>query len=203
VKKIFSSCLVISFAAALAASGMDKPEAKEGGEAPPNGVSHRTVPLRVNAVFATKKGDQKLSSIPYSFTCLALDEPLFGPGNSTSVRLGTEVPIPVTTYNITDKGSSGPATSFQYRSVGTNIECSAQALSDNRFLLAMKFEQSAIGDNVKMPGKDLSVEIPMFKTRVAVVRTVFRDGQTQSALVGTEPNSGETATLDVTVNVVK
>jgi hypothetical protein len=43
----------------------------------------------------------------------------------------------------------------------------------------------------------------MFKTRNTTMQTLFRDGQTIQELVGTDSNDGQTATLDVTVNVMK
>ena len=42
----------------------------------------------------------------------------------TSLRIGTEVPIPVTTFAAANTGSStfAPATSFNYKNVGVNLE---------------------------------------------------------------------------------
>src|SRR4029079_1035099 len=119
-----SIVLVMSLppAFALAAPAPERP-ASPSVEAP-----SRSIPLRVQARFTTKKGEKKLSSIPYTMTCLATDQPLFGAG-TTLLRFGTEVPVAVTTFSTTEsKGGSAPATSWQYRNVGANIECSAQIM---------------------------------------------------------------------------
>ena len=47
-------------------------------------------------------------------------------GKKTSLKIGTEVPVPVTTFSAQNTGGIGgtfaPATSFQYRNVGVNLE---------------------------------------------------------------------------------
>jgi hypothetical protein len=225
VKKTFFACTALMLLSVSASKAVEIPDAPETSnpytpqgdkpvvlptvksedtQAPPprRGVQ---VPLYVKAVFATRVGEKKTSSIPYSFTCLATDEPVPRSSGSglTVVRFGTEVPIPVTTFSASSGNSTfTPATSFQYRNVGANIECAAQWLPDKRALVSMKFEQSSIGENVSVD-KERSINVPMFKTRVAMFLTVFRDGQTESALVGTDPNTGETSSLDVTVTVMK
>ena len=47
-------------------------------------------------------------------------------GKKTALKIGTEVPVPVTTFTAAATGGAGstfaPATSFQYRNVGVNLE---------------------------------------------------------------------------------
>ena len=51
------------------------------------------------------------------------------------LRMGVEVPVPVTIVRRFTRVGLGPSpqTSFQYRNVGTNIDCSADSLDDGRF----------------------------------------------------------------------
>jgi hypothetical protein len=179
------SCAVLLFAAITAADADETTQPKK---------TPHVVPLQVHVVLTTRLGDKKLSSVPYAFTCLTADEP--SASARTHVRLGTELPIPVTKAG---DGSSGPTTSFQYRAIGTKIECQGGLLADGRFSLDLQFEQGSLEGTSKVG----DVEAPIFKTRVADLHTIFRDGQTIQALTGADPTTGEVSTLDVTVTTLK
>jgi hypothetical protein len=172
--------------------------AASADEAPSSRKTPQVVPLQVQAVLMTRMGDKKLSNVPYSFTCLAADEP--SAGARSSIRLGTELPIPVTTVpSAAATDSTSSSTSFQYRNVGTVIECTGTLLTDGRFSLHLRFEQGSV-EGMSKAG---TVEVPIFKTRVADLRTIFRDGQTIHVFAGADPSTGEVSSLDVTVTVLK
>jgi hypothetical protein len=201
MNRLLILCLAGVFAAGTATAD---PPAAPPDAAKPAAVPRRMraeIPLRVQAHFQTSLGEKKTSSIPYSLTCLAMDEP-GSPRGGSFVRIGTEIPIPVTTAGA---GTETPTTSFQYRNVGTNIECGAETMPDGRYLLTLKYEQSSIyTSDGKMPTLlTPGLNVPAFKTWVTTLRTAFRDGQTIQTTAGTDPNTGETATLDVTLSVMK
>jgi type II secretory pathway component GspD/PulD (secretin) len=68
-------------------------------------------------------------------------------GKKTSLRIGTEVPIPVTTFTATQAGTStfAPATSFNYKNVGVNLEITPKVNPNGDISLEMDAEFSTIG----------------------------------------------------------
>jgi len=149
----------------------------------------KVVALRVQAVFATRAGEKSRSRVPYEFTCLTGSAP-------TSLRIGTEVPIAI------KQTKEGERTDWQYRNVGTNIRCEAKLLDDGRYRVSLNFEQSSIHTaEAKLTGAQ--PDVPLFNTWVLVSGDIYKDGQTIQSALGTDPNSGESATLDVTVKVMK
>src|SRR6185295_9655529 len=115
------------------------------------------------------------------------------------LRMGVEVPVPVTTFA---DASSTPQTSFQYRNVGTNIDCSADTLDEGRFRVFLTVEQSSIPTaSDKKAGQTL--DLPMFRTFNAIVPVILRDGQTTQYVVATDPVNGESVRLDVALTVLK
>ena len=67
-------------------------------------------------MIARYQGDKKLASLPYTL--------VVGTGGArTRMRMGVDTPIPVTSFVSVRAGWPKPPTSFQYRNVGTNIDC--------------------------------------------------------------------------------
>ena len=59
--------------------------------------------------------------------------------------MGVEVPITVTSFSKSDDAKSGAVTSFQYKNVGTNIDCWAEDRSgDGLFQVGLSVENSSI-----------------------------------------------------------
>ena len=112
--------------------------------------------------------------------------------------------MPVTTFAPSSGagGSSSPQTSFQYRNVGTNIDCSADSLEDGRFRLFLAVEQSSVPSAPERKQGQAS-DLPMFRTFNAMVPLVLRDGQTTQYVAATDPVTGESVRLDVTLSVLK
>jgi hypothetical protein len=97
----------------------------------------------------------------------------------------------------------------QYQDVGANLDGHAEKAADGRFYLRLNVEKSS----VYAPGagqKPASVggnEIPsgqpiiqQFRTQVSLL---IRDGQTIQSTVATDPVTGHTLKVDVTLNVIK
>ena len=102
-------------------------------------------------------------------------------GKKTTLRIGTEVPVPVTTFQTTASvpgQAFTPATSFQYRNVGVNLELTPKVHASGEITLEMAAEFSLLGPTTTLAGSDL----PTFLTRNVNGTLRFRDGET--SLVG-------------------
>ncbi len=164
--------------------------AQEKSEAP---AKPRTVTaLRVQLVLSRYKGEQKLSSRPYMMTLVN--------NRQTTLRQGTEVPIAVATF---DK-EQGPATSYQYRNVGSTITCTADPVEAGRYDLQVAVEDSSLGDTRTVgPVNQKAVEAPVFLTRNVSGHALVRDGETVALYSATDATNGEVTKLDVTLTVLK
>jgi Bacterial type II and III secretion system protein len=182
-----ASVLLLAVAVPLAAE-----EKAEGNKA------QKTIMLNVQMVMTTRQGEKKIRSLPYSFPCMTDGD------QGANIRIGVEVPIAITQFG-DPKGREElkKSTSFQYRNVGTNIRCSADALDDGRFKLNLNVEQSSIYEDVKLPAAAATDLAPMFRTWTAIFKEALRDGQTVQAITSSDPFGGDTTTLDVTLKVVK
>jgi hypothetical protein len=147
------------------------------------------IPLRVQLVLSRYQGEKKISSIPYTMSVVANDR------DKTSLRMGVEVPIP-----------AGPnSTSYNYRSVGTNIDCSAQTIEAGVFRLDFVVAESSIFVTEKEAAGTVSrvTGMPAFRSFTSTFNVLMKDGQTQQHTSATDPVSGEVLRVDVTVNVLK
>jgi general secretion pathway protein D len=101
-------------------------------------------------------------------------------GKKTSLRIGTEVPVPVTTFQATQTGGTTftPATSFQYRNVGVTLDLTPRVNASGDISLELVAEFSILGENRDVGGTIL----PTFLTRNVNGILRLRDGET--SLVG-------------------
>ncbi len=96
-----------------------------------------TLPSTILATFLQTEGNTKILASPR----LRAAE-----GKKTSLKIGTEVPVPVTTFTAAQTGGTGgtfaPATSFQYRNVGVNLELTPRVTPNGDIVLEMAAEFS-------------------------------------------------------------
>jgi len=149
------------------------------------------VPLKVQLVVSRQLGDKKISSLPYTLWVTANDR------RSTNVRMGVQVPV-VTTA-MTKEGVSTP--SYSYRDVGTNIDCTAATQGDGVFSLEIKVNDSSLSFDAKESATLKG--IPAFRNFASSFSILLKDGQTAQYASATDPVSGETLKVDVTLNVLK
>ena len=102
-------------------------------------------------------------------------------GKQTTLRIGTQVPIPVTTFTATQPGANfAPATSFQYRNVGINMELTPRVNAEGEVTFdPIAAEFSLIGQDRDVGG---GLKVPEFLTREMKGTLRIRDGET--ALIG-------------------
>jgi Flp pilus assembly secretin CpaC len=142
------------------------------------------IPLKVTIVIARFTGEKKTASLPFTLTVITNER--------TSLRMGSEVPIP----------SGSAQTAYTYRSVGTNIDCGANVREDGRFRLVLTITDSQIFSDQK-PGPGVMSGIPSFQSFTSNTTLMLADGQSTQFTTATDKVSGEVVRVDVTVNVVK
>jgi hypothetical protein len=186
--------------AVLPAVALAQQKPETAGDDAARGPSGHSTPLKVQVVVTKLQGDRKVGSLPYSFTCNSEGPP-------TRLRMGIEVPIATKTSEHT--------ASFQYRNVGTNIDCRARSVGQGRFHLELTVEQSSIysspgasggGDGASQvrPAAAASLEsAPLFRTFNAHFAAVLRDGQQAEYTSATDPVSGEVMKIDVSLAVLR
>jgi hypothetical protein len=145
--------------------------------------------LRVQLVITRFQGEKKLASLPYTFVVTT-------GGSRARMRMGVDTPIPVTT---TSSDTGKPTTSYQYKTVGTNIDCAANDRGEGRYQLNIGVENSSA-----LTGVGASVEgAPLFRRFETNLDPLLRDGQSLQTVASTDPVTGEVVKIDVTLNVVK
>jgi hypothetical protein len=152
----------------------------------------RLVPLRVQITIARFVGEKKASNLPFTLLVNA------GQPGKTSLRMGIEVPVRVGPFPDKD----GKGTSYNYRNVGTNIDCHADALDDARFNLDIRAEQSSVGTTADTLTA-VAADLPFFRTFNTSFNALLRDGQTATHVAATDPVSGESVRIEVGITVVR
>ena len=97
-------------------------------------------------------------------------------GKKAELRIGTEVPIPITTFTAATSGigTFAPATSFQYRNVGVNLTVTPEISASGDVTLEVLAEFSLLGDDRAVG----DILIPTFLTRNVTNTIRLRDGET-------------------------
>jgi hypothetical protein len=162
--------------ALLAAATAAAQEPADGATQPRRGQT----PLQLRLLLSRQQGDKTVKRLPYTLVCVA------NAARRTSLRMGVEVPV-----------SLGEGKGIQYRNVGTNIDCQAAALDDGSFKLDLAVEQSSVDDTVRGDGATL------FQTFNSTFAAVLRDGQQAVYTAATDPVTGQEATIEVSLKVMK
>ena len=151
------------------------------------------VPLKVQLVVSRYAADKKISSLPYTLWVTANDK------RTTNVRMGVQVPIAMTA---TGKEGVTSTPSYQYRDVGTSIDCQVNGPADGLFSLDLRLSDSSVSFDPKDSGQSVK-GVPAFRNFTSNFNIMVKEGQTAQYASATDPVSGETLKVDVTVNVLK
>jgi hypothetical protein len=186
--QIRTSTMAVLAALAVVATGASS-RAQEKPPPPPKPL----IPLQVTVVISRYQGeraDKRTSSLPFTMRVNANDRP-------TSVRMGADVPVPTSAFS---KEAGAVVNSYSMRSIGTNIDCSAEAIEGGRYVLQLTVSDSQI----QPPQKDMPATLPLGSQSFSSThRLVIRDGETIQQTAATDKSTGETIKVDVTLNVVK
>jgi len=172
---------------ALAGAGAPPPQSAETAAAP-EGPSTPFEQLEVEVVLSRYRGQERVAHLPYTLRLGG-----GGPqGRRAALRAGVEVPVEVT------------AGSFQYRSVGTNIDCKSgvalEAARAGYHQLSLSVEHSVVipsSSEVEAPFPGA----PMFSTFKIQSDLGLKDGQSASLVSSTDPVTGEVIRIQVTLHV--
>jgi type II secretory pathway component HofQ len=138
-------------------------------------------------VITRRQGDKVISRHPYTLTVDA-------DGPRANLRLGAQIPVSSTT-------GDGKLTSYNYKDVGTVIDCSAKTLDGGRYRLDLALtDNEVLADDASGATKGL----PQFGSfSLGNVVAVLKDGQTTQLTTAAEKATGAVIAVDVTMNIVK
>jgi hypothetical protein len=169
-------------------------------EAPAPPQAPRTaglVSLKVSLVLSRYQGEKKITSMPYTLLVTA------NQADRTSLRMGNQIPVP--TPSIGPGGER--STSYQYRDVGTNIDCIASTVPDGQFRLTLTVTDSSVyypdRTDPTAASTTATTGAPAFRTFNSTFNILLRDGQTAQYSSATDQVSGQVIKLDATINVQK
>src|ERR1700720_1922585 len=196
MQKVKTAFVFLAVASLLAQPLLAQEKSKPEEKGPP--TAHPT-PLKVQIVFTEFEGDKKVKSMPYTSVFAA--DPGHQP-DAVKLRIGSRVPL-----------FTGKEGGLQYIDIGTNLDCTADRFEDGRFGLRLALERSWIQGDVPVP-VDRSTEaqagtsggqfkepvIGQYKTQEYLI---MRDGQTVESTVATDPLTGRTLKIELTLNVMK
>jgi general secretion pathway protein D len=102
-------------------------------------------------------------------------------GKKAELKIGQEVPIPITTFTAGAAGGTStfyPATSFQYKNVGVNLSFTPRVSASGDIALEMAAEFSLLGDDRNVGSAGNPLNVPTFLTRNVTGTLRLRDGET-------------------------
>lgn len=158
------------------------------------------IPLRVQVVVSRLQGEKKIRSTPYTLAVVANDN------DKTSIRMGADVPIPQTVFGRGAEGAAAvPQVSYTYRTIGTNIDCTAVTREEGVFKLDIGIEDSSVFMTEKDAASNTSPAsgVPTLRSFRSTFNLLLRDGQSAQHTAATDPVSGEVMRVDVTLTVIK
>ncbi len=118
-------------------------------------------------------------------------------GKKAELKIGTEVPVPQTSYTVgLGGGATGgylPATSFQYRNVGVNLTLTPRVAASGDITMELTAEFSLLGSDRNVGSADNPINVPTFLTRNVTGTLRLRDGET--GLIGGLLQNNEASTF--------
>jgi hypothetical protein len=148
------------------------------------------IPLKVTVVISRVQGEKKTASLPFTLAVNTNDQ-------RTQLRMGAEVPLPMTAATATTP------VSYNYKSIGTNIDCGADALEDGRYRLLLTITDSQVFSDATNSSAITVRGVPSYQSFTTTTPIILRDGQSMQFTTATDKLTGEVVRVDVTLNVVK
>lgn len=156
------------------------------------------VPLQIDVVISRFQGEKKLSSLPYTLAVNAN-------GGNAQLNMGTDVPVPSRTFSAVSTAGKDvtPLQSFNYRSIGTSIDCRAVTADDGRFEVQLSIDDSSLYTSGKAMDSSIVSEMPVFRNFKSRNSLLLKDGQSRQYTAATDRVSSEVVKIDVTLRLVK
>jgi len=146
--------------------------------------------LRVRFLLTRHRGEQKVSSRPYMLLFHAEEK-------ATRVFIGSQVPL---------RANQNGVPTVVFKNVGVEAEASARLLSDGRYRVEARFEDSYVfdaGEAVHSPATAGADENPILRVLQSDAKLAIRDGETLPFASAVDPITGDLVRVDVTLNVVR
>jgi hypothetical protein len=196
MRKLIAALMILSVMvlAPKIASAQDK---SNTGEKPAAEV-HPT-PMKVQIVFTEMDGDKKVKSMPYTMVFANANSVGHAP-DIAKLRVGSRVPL----YTGKDSG-------LQYIDIGTNLDCRAERLEDGRYSLRVSLERSWVQADVQIPveqstptgGTPGQFKEPVIGQYKIDTVMIAREGQPVESTMATDPITGRTLKIDLTLSASK
>lgn len=143
-------------------------------------------------VFERYQKEKRVSSVPYTLSLIA-------DGKPSRLRMGIQVPL---------TGNQNVPGNVIYRSVGNNIDCSAEPREDGRFDVTCAFEQASVYDGDLQSAAPAATQPfpfapPVLRMFNSEGRFILGDGQTRQHVAGTDPVNGDVLRIGVTLSMIK
>jgi hypothetical protein len=183
---------------AATAGAQNPPPPQPAPETPPVARPPRPpiVPLEIQVVIARYQGEKRVSSMPYVLAVNANGAP-------ASLNMGADVAIPSGPIHSPVDGKPSPPVMYNYRSIGTNISCSATSADEGRFEVNISIDDSSVFVTADGSPSTAAGNMPAFRSFKSRNTLLLRDGQTRQYTAATERFSSETIRVEVTLKVVK
>jgi RNA polymerase sigma-70 factor (ECF subfamily) len=157
--------------------------------------------LEVEIVVSRYQGDRPVSRTPYTLAVNAASERTRA--EAAQLNIGAEVPVPVTTFTPAGNDNPGarPMVSFNYRHVGTTIECWAVVRSDGRYVLNVSIDESSVYTGDSQGAQSTVAGSPVFRSYESRNTLLLRNGQSRQYIAATDRVSGEVIRIEVALRV--
>ena len=159
------------------------------------------IPLRVQVVISRYLGDELVSSLPYLLALTSQEDAV------SNMSIGAEVPVLQIAPVVNTDGEPLPGIGrgpFDYRRVGTEIQCVLLQVVEDRYHLNIHIEESSVYggidssvDQFRVPGA------PVFRLFQSNNTLVLSPGQTTEYTAAADRLSGESVRVDVTLTVLE
>jgi hypothetical protein len=172
-------------------TAQDSEAAQRATQAREAAAAREVIPLQAQIVISKFQGEKKVSSVPYVLSMNSSNQ-----REGASLRMGTQVAIPSTSTN-----DGKTVSSYSYRDIGTNIDCSAIARPDGSFNVVVTVSESSVyADDKQTPNV---TGLPVLRSFQTTNRLILKDGQNSQFTAATDRVSGEIVRIDITLKVVK
>jgi hypothetical protein len=170
---------------------------------PPGQAAQQLVPLEVEVVISRYQGEKRVSRTPYALAVNANSDAQRA--ERAQLNIGAEVPVPMTTFTPAGAGNppARPLVSFNYRHVGTTIECWAALRSDGRYALNIEIDESSLYTDENQGTTSTVAGSPVFRSFSSRNTLLLRDGQSREYTAATDRVSGEVIRIEATLRVVQ
>ena len=192
--------LVALVAAALSlvlSSPTGAQDAPASASAPRKETPKPVIPLKVQVVLTRYDGEKKIANLPFTLAVNANDQP-------AQLNMHTQVGVPNTPMRAGSPDVNlPPVSSFTYKTIGTQIVCSATSLDDGRFRLMLNVNDNSMLPDKATVGTPGVSGLPSFQDFSSSNLLILRDGQTVQYAAATDAVTGQVTKIEVTATVIK